>query len=126
MQPWQADRLVERFRRECRLVSAGIADESGLPGRLLDLLSCERRVCPAVIARLWAFVPAGARDGFASAVRQAASPQFRLPLWIRDGQPMTLEELEQDAELRSARVRVWAAEFCRFLAASESVTLHDP
>jgi hypothetical protein len=111
----QEDRLVELFRRECRKVSAGLADAAGLPGRLWYHLGDRPRVRPEVVARLWAHVPAGARDGFAAAVREAASPEFRLPLWIREYRPMTLAELEADADLRSDRVRAWAAEFCRVL-----------
>lgn len=118
MQRWQADRLVEKFRRECRRVSAGFADRADVPGRLWDLLAGEDRVCPEVVPRLWALVPAGAREDFAAAVRQAASPQFRLLPWLREGRPMTWAELEADAESRSGRVRAWAAEFCRLLAAS--------
>ena len=96
MQRWQNDRLVEMFRRECRKVSAGLADAADLPDRLWYHLADRTRVRPEVVPRLWAHVPAAARAGFAAAVRQAAAPEFRLPLWIR-GRPMTLEELEVDA-----------------------------
>jgi hypothetical protein len=110
--------LVEHFRRECRRVSAGLANGADLPGRLWHRLAFESKVCPEVVPRLWALVPAGAREGFAAAVGRAASREFHLPFWLRDGQPMTLAELEADAELRSARVRAWAVEFGRVLAES--------
>jgi hypothetical protein len=116
---WQADRLVERFRRECRQVSAGLTDPAELPGRLWNLLADWDRVAPEVVPRLWAQVPASVRELVASACRSAACPDFRLPPWLRDGQPMTWAELEADAEIRSARVRVWAAEFGRVLTAAE-------
>jgi len=119
VQRWQADRLVELFRRECRRVAAGLADGAELPDRLWNLVSDKTRVRPEVVPRLWAHVPAAARAGLAAAVREAESPQFRLPVWLRYGRPMTWAELEADAEARSARVRAWAAEFCRYLAASE-------
>lgn len=120
LQRWQADKLVEAFRRHCRLVSAGLVNEADLTGRLWELLSFERQVSPAVVRRMWEFVPVGAREGFAATLRQATSPQFRLLPWIREGLPMTLEEAEQDAELRSSRVRAWAAAFCWFLDAVEN------
>jgi hypothetical protein len=116
VQPWRDDRLVEMFRRECRKVSAGLADVSVLPGRLWYHLGDRPRMRPEIVPRLWAHVPAAAREGFAAAMREAAAPAFRLPLWIREYRPMTLAELEADADLRSDRVRAWAAEFCRMLA----------
>jgi hypothetical protein len=122
LQQWQAERLVEKFRRECRRVSAGIMDARDLPGRLWYFFPDEKRVCPEVVPRLWAFVPESARAGFAEALRLASLPEFRLLPWLREYQPMTWEELEADAEARSARVRAWAVEFCRFLdAAADAV-----
>ena len=99
-------------------MAAGLADPASLPGRLWVLLAEWDRVTPAVIPRLLAHVPAVARAEFATACRAAASPDFRLPPWLRDGQPMTWAELEADAERRSDRVRAWAAELLRELAAA--------
>lgn len=110
--------MVERLRRECRRIAAGKADPSSLVDRLWFLFSFAPSVDARAIPRLWAFVPDIARDTLVAALREAASPQFRLPLWIREYQPMTLEELEADAEQRSSKVRLWAAAVCRFLDAS--------
>jgi hypothetical protein len=118
VQQWQAHQLVENFRRKCRRVSVGdtVAD---LSVWLWETLSWKDRVDPVVIHRLWAMLPGQVRGEFAVAVCRAAAPEYRYPLWIREGAPMTLEELEKDAALRTERVRAWATEFCRFLAESE-------
>lgn len=108
MQPWQADRLVERFRRLCRLAGAGKLDAAGLADRTYDLLAAAPPPDPAVIPRLAAHLPAAFRVEFAAALRRATSEDFLLPLWIRDGAPRTLKELEADAAERSAHVRAWA------------------
>lgn len=117
MLQWQAERLVEQFRRRCRRVSVGDT-VTDLSGWLWETLSWKDSVFPAVIPFLWAVLPPSLRQEFAAVVHRAASPDYRYPLWLRDGCPMTLAELEQDAELRTGRVRAWANEFCRFLAES--------
>jgi hypothetical protein len=123
---WQQDRLVEQFRRECRRVSAGLADPVSLAGRLWDLLAQWDKVAPAVVPRLLAHVPGVAMERFAAACRAAASPDFRLLPWLQEGQRMTWGELEADAGLRSGQVRSWAAEFCRVLASAEGSSRAEP
>lgn len=108
MQPWQADRLVERFRRLCRLAGAGKLDAAGLADRTYDLLAAAPAPDPAVVPRLTVHVPAEFRAEFAAALRRAAAEDFLLPLWIRDGVPRPLEELEADARERMRRLRAWA------------------
>lgn len=102
---WQADRLVEQFRRECRRLSVG-GTVDGLSHWLWRTLSWKEQVDSALFPRWWTFVPPHVRDEFTAAVRHAASPEFHFPLWIRDGEPMTQEQMQADADLRTRRVRL--------------------
>jgi len=108
IEKWRADKFVEEFRRDCYRISIGLMELRVL----LDVLAGQARVCPELVPRLWRAVPPQLRDQFATAFREAASPQFRLPMWVR-GSPKTLEELEADTDARTDCLRAWAIEFCR-------------
>jgi hypothetical protein len=110
--------IVEQFRRQCWYVSSG---RLFFPGGILEFLAAHERVVPEVVRRLWDVVPPDLREQLTSALREAASPELRLPLWLR-GFPKSMAELEADADERSKNLRAWALEFCRFLSVSES---HD-
>jgi hypothetical protein len=113
IEKWRADKFVEMFRRDCYRISVGRMELRVL----LDLLAAQEQVSPELVPRLCEVVPPELRDQFASAFREAASPQFRLPIWVR-GFPKTWEELETDADVRTGHLRAWAIEFCRCAGSS--------
>jgi len=114
---WRAANFVRLFRRECSYVVSG---RLFFPGGILDLLAAQAGIVPELVPDLWCVVPPELRDPLRSALREAASPEFRLPLWLR-GWPKSMAELEADADERTKQLRAWAIEFCRFLSVSESM-----
>ena len=78
IEKWRTDKFVEVFRQDCYRISIGLMEL----GVLLDALAgC--RVTPELVPRLWELVPPQLRDQFSTAFHEAASPEFRLPIWVR-------------------------------------------
>ncbi len=110
IEKWREVKFVELFRRDCYRISVGRMELRSL----FDLLAAQEQVAPELVPRFWAVVSPELRDQFASAFREAASLQFRLPIWVR-GFPKSWQELETEADIRTGHLRAWAIEFCRYL-----------
>lgn len=109
-------RLLGIVRKCARFVVRGFITGREFINKVFDEFAHAERVYPEVVPELWAAVPDGARAEFIEAIRGAVRPDFRYrAFYIGAGRPMTEEELQRDAELRTARVQRWAREFERFL-----------
>jgi hypothetical protein len=112
--------LLGVVRKCAGFVVRGIVTGREFINKVFDEFAHTERVYPEVVPELWAAVPNGTRAEFAEAIRDAVRPDFRYhAFYIGGGRPMTEEELQRDAELRTARVQAWAREFARFLAGVE-------
>jgi hypothetical protein len=82
---------------------------------MFDLFAFVDRVYPEIIPSLWDIVPDVARDVFTSEVLRATLPGFKWYPFYIGGYRQTEEELKRDGQLRTTRVKTWAAEIWRFL-----------
>jgi hypothetical protein len=112
--------LLGTVRKCAGLVVRGLVTGREFINKVLDEFAHTEGVYPELMPDLWAVIPDSIRGEFAEAIRDAARPDFRYhAFYIGGGRPMTEEELQRDADLRTARVQAWAREFVRFLAGVE-------
>jgi hypothetical protein len=108
--------LISVFRKFRPFAASGLISPQEYINKLFDTFSSIDQVYPELIPSLWELVPQNVRDEFAAEVRRASLSGFRWhPFYIGGSRPMTEEELRQDEELLTARVRAWAVEFVLFL-----------
>ena len=82
--------------------------------KALDLFANTTEVYTDLVPELWEAVPVVVRDEFATMIRRATEPAYRFRTF-RIGLPLTDDERQKDAEVRTPRVRAWAVEFCLLL-----------
>jgi hypothetical protein len=111
------EQLLAVFRRCGKHAARGVVTAVEFINRVFDEFASLDRVYPEIIPALWDLVPDVIRNEFAAGVRRASAPGFRYHAFHIGGNlpPPTEEELRRDADLRTARVQAWAAEFVRFL-----------
>jgi hypothetical protein len=84
--------------------------------KVFDEFAHTERVYPEVVPDMWAAVPESIRGEFAEAISYAVGPDFRYhAFYVGGGRPLTEEELQRDADLRTARIQAWARAFVSFL-----------
>jgi hypothetical protein len=109
--------LLGVVRKSAGFVVRGIVTSREFINKVFDEFAHTDRVYPEVVPELWAAVPDANRAEFAEAIRDAVRPDFSYHGFYIGG--MTEEELQRDAELRTARIQDWAREFAEFLAGIE-------
>lgn len=106
--------LIAEVRKSGKLVDRGLVTAPEFINKVFDLFADIDRVYSEIIPALWDSIPRMIRDEFERAARQASHPEFRYrPFRIGGGRPITDEEMRQDSDLRTARVRAWARELSR-------------
>ena len=112
--------LIGVVRKCAGSVVRGIVSGREFVNKVFDEFAHTERVYPGAVPELWAAVPNSTRVEFAEAIHDACQPEFRYhAFYIGGGRPMNEEELQRDAELRTARIRAWTFEFASFLARVE-------
>jgi hypothetical protein len=113
----QADDPVLRLtRRLSGWLTRGQISPEEFVHRLFDEFAGDRRVPTYLATPLLDSIPGPARDAFVCRVREALGPGYRRQPFLYGGpERVAEEELQRDAEVQTARVRAWAAEFQRLL-----------
>lgn len=109
--------FLTSVKRAGRNVGRGLIFPQEFINKVFDEVAGIKQVDLDSMPELWSAVPENIRADFTVAVRNALQPDFRYGPFLHGGRrPMTEEELRLDADLRTARVQAWAAEFDKFLA----------
>lgn len=108
--------ILARVRKYARFLARGFITDRELASGVFDVFAHTEIVCAEIVPEIWAAIPGSSWGEFAAAVRDAVRPDFRFrAFYIGGGRPLTVEEMQREAEILTARVQTWAREFARFM-----------